>query len=229
MRRYKELLRLYKHPFTLIRLGRNSDGGYVVPKELISENLITCGISNEISFEEDYIKNISASNIHAYDGTISSFPSNNKQFNFHKLNIGTKDTNREISLNSIIENNYKEGKIFLKMDIEGSEYQSFGSISKSNLERFSCIVIEVHRLDKEYDKFEKLLNLLEEHFVLIHKHDNNNGRYFSYEGKLIPNVYELTFVNKCYIKDKVESDQKIHIEGLDFVNNTHVETKFPDL
>ena len=37
MKDYKNLLQLYKHPFTLVRLGRTMDGGYVVPKELIGK------------------------------------------------------------------------------------------------------------------------------------------------------------------------------------------------
>ena len=97
MRQYKELLQLYKHPFTLIRLGQNADGGYVVPKELINNNLLSCGISNDISFELDYLKNIKNPNIHCFDGTIINFPSNDLYFNWHKINIGATDTAHEVS------------------------------------------------------------------------------------------------------------------------------------
>ena len=75
---FTELFQLYKRPFTLVRLGRNSDGGYVVPKELfVNDNLISCGIANEISFEEDYLKMNPDAKVFAYDGTINTFPLSN--------------------------------------------------------------------------------------------------------------------------------------------------------
>lgn len=213
-----------------MRVGRNSDGGYVVPKELIDDDLLTCGINDEISFEESYLRFISKPNIHAFDGTIAKFPSINPNFNFHKLNIGPTDTTSEISLNSIIDKYFKNGnKIFLKMDIEGAEYTSFDTLSESNLNKFSCIVIEVHWIDREYQKFEKLMNKIEDKFFLVHKHDNNNGKYFIYENKLIPNVHELTFIRKDLIGKAEVAEQRIHIECLDYVNNPRRETKTPDL
>ena len=57
----------------LIRLGNKGDGGYVIPKKLIkeTESLISLGISNDWSFEEDFKKKHPNLIIHAYDHSIS--------------------------------------------------------------------------------------------------------------------------------------------------------------
>lgn len=231
-REYENLLLLYKHPFRLIRLGRNRDGGYVVPKELISDSLLTCGINDEVSFEEDYIKNVNNCKVHAFDGTVDNFPVDLKdtELNFHKINIGPNDTDKEISIQTIVDRYFGEShNIFLKMDIEGSEYSSFDTISEDYLKRFSCIVLEVHWIDREYKKFERLLRKLLADFVLIHKHDNNCGKYFMYNGKVVPDVYELTFVRKELIKTIELSDQKVHIDGLDYPNSSASRDIIPDV
>ena len=220
MRKYKELLQLYKHPFTLIRLGRNRDGGYVVPKELLCKNFLSCGIANEISFENDYVKNCDNANIHCFDGTINSFPSENaKLFNWHKLNVDKVDGEKTISMNTIIDKFFKgQNELFVKMDIEGWEYQAFETMTDENIDKIKCMVLEVHFIDQRYSDFETLLNKLSNFLVLVHKHDNHFGKYFDYENEHLPNVYELTFVHKKYIKNKEASNIKLPIDGLDFVN-----------
>ena len=192
MNEYKNLLQLYKHPFTLIRLGCNRDGGYVIPKELINSNLLSCGISNEISFEEDYIKHLKICNVHCFDGTINNFPSKNITFNWHKINIGSTDSDFEVSLNTIFEKCFNNNEIFMKMDIEGSEYPAFDTIFNDNLKKINCLVIEVHWIDRDYEKFKKLMNKIKTEMVLIHKHDNNNGNYFqTLDSSRLCNVYAI--------------------------------------
>jgi len=57
---------------SLIRLGKNFDGGYIVSQELIkkSDGLISFGYGNDSSFELDYI-NITQKEVHIYDYTYS--------------------------------------------------------------------------------------------------------------------------------------------------------------
>jgi hypothetical protein len=216
---YNNLLKIYKHPFTLVRFGRNFDGGYILPKELVNKDLISCGINDEISFENDYIKSAENCRIYAYDGTINKFPSSNKKnFIWEKFNIDSSDTKDSISLNTIFEK-YNLKNVTMKMDIEGGEYKGFETITDENLSKIDCLIIEVHWLLKQKTDFEKLMLKLNKEMVLIHKHDNNNGGYFHYGTDVIPNVYELTFVNKRFISDKIENNIKLPIENLDFVND----------
>lgn len=214
---YKELLETYKTPFSLIRLGRNCDGGYVIPEESINDNLLTCGIADEISFEEDYIKRVAHPNIHCFDGTIENFPSRNPLYSFHCKNIGPYDDEYNISLNTIFSCFFKEqSEVFLKMDIEGGEYTSFMTLSQENLKKINCMVLEVHDIDFRYNEFSSLMYKLNSELVLIHRHVNDYGGYFSFNNEEFGRVYELTFINKNYILKK--NDNNLPIEGIDFPN-----------
>lgn len=214
---YEELLETYKTPFSLIRLGRKCDGGYVIPEELINDNLLTCGISDEISFEEDYIKMVKHPNIHCFDGTIENFPSRNPLYSFHRKNIGPYDDEYNISLNTIFSCFFKEqSKVFLKMDIEGGEYTSFMTLSQENLKKINCMVLEVHDIDSRYNEFSSLMYKLNSELVLIHRHVNDYGGHFSFNNEEFGRVYELTFINKNNILKK--NDNNLPIEGLDFPN-----------
>lgn len=56
----------------LVRLGKNNDGGYLVSKKDIknSENLISLGVSFDISFEQDFKKESEKIKITSYDGSV---------------------------------------------------------------------------------------------------------------------------------------------------------------
>tara|TARA_A100001011_G_scaffold394841_1_gene488205 strand:+ start:2540 stop:3337 length:798 start_codon:yes stop_codon:yes gene_type:complete len=60
----------------LLRLGRNSDGGYVVNLDAIKKCniLISFGMGSDWSFELDYIKKNNNGSIHIYDYTVSASP-----------------------------------------------------------------------------------------------------------------------------------------------------------
>lgn len=218
---YNELLCLYKHPFTLTRLGRNADGGYVVPKELFATNsaLISCGISNEISFEEAYLKMNPYARIYAYDGTIDAFPSNNKlNFAWEKLNIASTDTATTISLNTIFEK-YKLTNVCMKMDIEGAEYDAFSAITQDKLVNIDCLVLEVHDIQYRTAEFTKLMTKLSNFMILIHRHDNNCNTYFNAENTTFANVYELTFVNRRFVLTLEKNYITLPLPNLDFNNH----------
>ena len=50
------LLRRYKSPFNLIRIGRDFDGGYVLADVKEYDLLISAGIGGDISFEHNFCK-----------------------------------------------------------------------------------------------------------------------------------------------------------------------------
>ena len=56
----------------LIRLGRKSDGGYVIDRRIINKTkaVITCGLETEWSFEEDFQKRNKNCKIIAFDHTV---------------------------------------------------------------------------------------------------------------------------------------------------------------
>lgn len=57
----------------LLRLGHNKDGGYIINQEILnkSEVLLTFGLGDEFSFEEDFKKNKKNSKIIVYDHTVT--------------------------------------------------------------------------------------------------------------------------------------------------------------
>lgn len=57
----------------LLRLGSEYDGGYVIPERLIAdaEVLVSFGLSDDWSFEEEFVGKNPKISIHAYDYTIS--------------------------------------------------------------------------------------------------------------------------------------------------------------
>jgi hypothetical protein len=57
----------------LIRVGAENDGGYIVPEHLVREvgTLISLGVSEEWSFDEEFLKLNPAARVDAYDHSIS--------------------------------------------------------------------------------------------------------------------------------------------------------------
>jgi hypothetical protein len=57
----------------LIRIGADHDGGYVIPKFLVSatDTLISMGVNEDWSFDEEMLSLNPSIKLHAYDHTIS--------------------------------------------------------------------------------------------------------------------------------------------------------------
>jgi hypothetical protein len=150
-------------------------------------------------------------------------------------NIGFSNTEKTTNLKEYIQNS---NKIFLKMDIEGSEFEWLESMSETELEKFSQIVLEVHCPFDIY-RMNMLKKLNESHYI-IHIHGNNycdrdipkhlpSGR--SYDGTFtidknstsqikLPEVFEVTYINKKLCDSTlVEMKEIIFPTKLDYPNN----------
>ena len=119
-------------------------------------------------------------------------------------------------LNEIFSKNlYKN--IFLKIDIEGSEYRILDQIILHQ-NKINGVVIEFHSCDLHFDRIEKFINNFD--LDLVHMHINN---YSNINQLSNPDVIELTFCKKKYsIKSKVEN-LNYPIKNLDYPNNKHEE------
>lgn len=220
----KKLLEVY-HFQNKIRLGDHHDGGYVICKlEGNYDCYITCGIANEASFDRDFLKiykNIGKNNAFAFDGTIKDYPWRyTKDITFIKKNISNFNDNNHTNLDNLIN---KYDKIFLSIDIEGGEYPWLLSLAQNKIQKFKQICIEFHGLnDNTYgtslsDKIKCLKKLNQTHYIM-HAHGNN----FSGIQNNIPDVLELTYVNKNYLLDiTVKNRTLLPIKGLDFPNNLY--------
>ena len=202
-----------KKKFKLHRIGGPNDGGYLIGENSLkkSESLISFGIDDNWQFEKDFKTNNYNCKIQCYDDKpILKFLFKkliiellflpfHRRLNFIKyikniidfLNIKKKICfiQKKIFYDDLdnILNNTSSNNVFLKIDIEGSEYRILDEIIK-NQTKIIGIVIEFHNFDYHknviYNFCEKL------NLDLIHIHPNNGAPVDKYGD---PIVIELTF------------------------------------
>jgi hypothetical protein len=170
-----ELLKRYNSlDHSKIRIGRDNDGGYVILDGLNYDLMISCGINNDDSFEHDFLNHHKGVSCLAYDGTVNDIPNFHDRIQFVKKNISNENSDFLTNLHDVVGSN---NNIFLKMDIEGSEYPWLHCMPKKYLRKMSQIVIEFHSKCCGIDYFTPYTNsafesLLGTHY-LVHLHGNN--------------------------------------------------------
>ncbi len=209
----------------LIRIGKDNDGGYLVNKNdiLKSECLLSFGINDDWSFEEQFL-NIKDCPLYGYDNSVNEDMLKNKGiYDSHKQfftdtkqhitkNIGKSNTDDEITFESVLENKGKN--IFLKCDIEGSEYKILDNIIK-HTKLFSGIVIEFHDIQDNFNLNEMANFVSKLNQKLVHVHINNYSYGQVNENEFIPFVIELTFTSS----DNIELKKHISLpNSLDMPN-----------
>ena len=220
-----ELLKTYYFD-KKIRCGEKCDGGYVIGELLGNYDCyISAGIGWDESFSRDFINryNMNKYNSYGFDGTIDNYPGEQtNKITFIKKNINSFKDDKNADLSFLMEN---FNNIFLKMDIEGGEYSWLLSVESDKLNKFKQIVIEFHGINddkwdcKNKDKLKCLEKLSKTHYI-IHAHGNN----FSNIVNNIPDVIELTYVNKNYFNSVPQLNfQSLPIPNLDFPNNSNKE------
>jgi len=198
-----ELLRPVENGFDLIRVGPNTDGGYLVPDDLDSIDIcFSPGVSDNWGFEKDlYFKSKISS--YMFDASVNA-PSNltSNQI-FIKKFVGKSTYGDYLSISDIFIEYLADYKnILAQIDIEGFEYDLFGAISINDLLKFRIIVCEFHNLDLWIQNnfyTETLLPILGKlytNFDLVHYHPNTGGGFFAYKSIKIPKTVELTFHRK---------------------------------
>ncbi len=137
-----------------------------------------------------------------------------------KRRVSTSGGRLDISLGQILDSNLgrpARHDVFLKMDIEGSEYGVVQDIVQYQ-NRIRCIAAEFHDLDKRTEEFNESMQSLSQHFCIVHIH-GNNGSAYDYTNDF-PSAAEITFINKSLIEwDLPFSAFQYPRERLDFPNN----------
>lgn len=202
----ESLLNVYHCP-NKIRIGPKSDGGYIVDSNNLSEQLISAGCNNETLFESEYLKILPNSKIQIYDqGGRCDLSNRDSRVNFTKKYI-----------KSIEDLDIKDDCV-LAIDIESHEIDLIQESDIQSLSRIKQLLIEFHFWDNpEESKIEDIFIKLNKVFTLIHIHGNNNRSAF-YK-KNIPQVIELTYVNKKYCNYNQLKTATLPIPDLDFPNN----------
>lgn len=208
------------HPITceseLIRLGPESDGGYLIPNDL--EGIRACfspGVSDIAGFELDCAKR--GMQVYMADASVEKPPSDHSQFSFIKKFIGATTHGEFISLEDWVNSSIDEKRsdLLLQMDIEGFEYEALLSTPRSLLARFRVIVIEFHDLEFLFSQpmfsiyrqvFEKLLST---HYCM-HIHPNNFCSTLKVGDLELLQMAEFTFLRKDRISNPTFASQFPH-------------------
>jgi mannosyltransferase OCH1-like enzyme len=215
------ILTAYDIPTQLVRIGPKEDGGYVIADGFEYDLFISCGVANDVRFEEDFL-DIHKIKCIAFDGTIETFPSHRNNIEWVNKNIGYKNTEKTTNLKKYIQNNKK---IFLKMDIEGSEFNWIDSMTEKELNQISQIVIEFHWPFDIY-RMNMLKKLNKTHYI-IHVHGNNGPSVYNIHNKkaglmniIIPEVFEVTYINKKLFDTSLKKINKNYpVDKLDYGNH----------
>lgn len=202
-----------KSEYDLIRIGNKFDGGYLSTKKNLEKTdlLISFGIFLDWKFEKEFLK-LTNSKMIAVDDNLDLFFFLKTLYKdigrflfkldfksifinifklvdyilfFNKKNLIKFSVDYNF-LNNLLKNlDYKN--IFIKIDIEGSEYRVLNEILE-NKDKINVIIIEFHDLDLHIEKvinFTKKLN-----FEITHIHPNNIGG-IDKDGN--PKVVEITY------------------------------------
>lgn len=229
------LLKVYKitaanESVELIRLGKNNDGGYVVPVLALekSDALMGYGIADDISFEREFSQRFDKPSF-GFDGGVPDIETGDNRCHFYSecigepnyLYAGQQFSGRMASYSDQLKRlKLEDKKIFIKMDIEGAEFDVFDDILK-HTHNITGIVLECH-MNRKLHKAEKLLSQLNKDFVLLHVHGNNYCLSNSFTSKnaigSIPYIIELTYINKNLISSYEISQNQKHPKKIDQPN-----------
>jgi hypothetical protein len=158
--------------------------------------------------------------IHSFERFFN--PAKNRYF--FKKYLGTHDNNEYISVAEIfnihVKDPVKDLSIFVKMDIEESEYRTLHDF-KPFYKLINGFVIEFHNLGIWSNNFTAIVAEMSEYFYVAHVHANNYGGYIY--PTMLPDTLEITFINKKLISETpVDSIYSYPIQGLDFACNPQI-------
>ncbi len=197
---------LYVPKYELVRLGNDTDGGYIFSNITDGFDLyISPGIGPiyDITSDKKFMDHFGITNYITLDGTTTDFP-NGHDPNYIAKNISFKNSENTTNL----ENEIKPySNILMQMDIEGGEWEWLQYCSYDNLMKFKQIVIEFHWTGYNPGDtifLERLMifkKLIKTH-RMVHAHGNNcHQQATNIDGYIIPHALECTFVRKDYATD----------------------------
>lgn len=239
-----------KRKYKLIRIGSNSDGGYLCTLNSVkqSKNIISLGIWLDWVFEKEFLKikkkkinffpvddnldlNFIIKTIYKDIGKIFFYFDVKSIFKSFYILIDYIFFIQKFIIKSTVDYGFLENlikkkkleNIFLKIDIEGSEYRVLDEILK-NKDKINCVVIEFHDVDLHMKRIVNFIQKLK--FQLTHIHPNNFG---GTDNNGNPKVLEITLEKKPQLINYHENNLP---HDLDYKNNPKIEDiklKFKDI
>lgn len=217
--------------FNKRRVGGTGDGGYVMLDDLSDIRVCySLGVGPDVSWDLEMAER--GAEIFQYDHTVDQTPSSHRNFHHFKVGISHDDLiapNLRRIDTLVHENGHALRRdMVLKIDIEGSEWDSLSVLSSETFGQFRQILCEIHGLRMiDLESFRAravaLFNKLRTSHHCIHVHGNNFGGMAIVAGTPIADVLELTYVRKAdYV---FQPSDEVFPTFLDGPNNTNL----PDL
>jgi len=183
-----------------VRIGRESDGGYVMPSLSRKSNcVLSIGIGDEVSFDDSLADQ--GAMIYQFDHTISVSPSLSPKVKFFRRGWGVADSGEYLSLKSMISlvDWSNVSSPILKFDAEGVEWMCLAHADREDLAKFDVLVGEFHGLNEienraSFNAALQVFTKISETHRCIHLHGNNTAGFSVIAGIPFPRVIELTYV-----------------------------------
>ena len=186
------------------RFGSVNDGGYVHLDDFEGvDTVLSLGIERNIDWDKAVADR--GLTIYQFDYSVDDPAPDDPRMVFFKIMIGPHAGPGVESLESLVERFDKKRErpnIFLKMDIECSEWATIEATSLDTISRFSQIACEMHYFQGLSDlKFRqscfRSLRKLSKFYAPIHIHANNYADFTRIANVQIPEVLEVTFANRA--------------------------------
>ncbi len=198
----------------LKRIGSNNDGGYYLSDLELAPVIISGGIANDVTFENEFASR--GSLVVAFDPTIRDLPRDahasikhfqvglEKTPNIFKKSI---DLEKAIQIASGFESYASNSSKYLKLDIEGSEWELLSATQIGrHMNFFDQLIIEFHDLYRLAEteflvNAEKVFEMLLSEFQVVAVHSNNFGLVSNFGDAFIPDYMEVTFLRNDRYKE----------------------------
>lgn len=213
----------------LVRLGGKMDGGYVVPLNAITQaqGLLSFGLGDDFTFDQDWKKIKPNDPIHMYDASVS------RDTMRVSINVGARG---HLDLPSMYDeffqgttkhipefigpDNFAEAldrigvdQVFIKMDIEGAEYQLIDTFVKHR-DRIVGIAMEWHHCANRSTQWKDAVDKWKDYYSIVHVHGNN---HVGSDQDGIFGCMELTHIRKDLISSTILRQQS-YLPELDYSN-----------
>lgn len=183
------------------RYGSRHDGGYIMLDDFRGiTGAFSMGISSNVKWDVAIAQK--GLPVWQYDYTVDGPPVSHRNFEFHKVRIGAneEDTTPTRSLATLIAER-PAGDFILKMDIEGSEWETFAEIDPSLLKVFRQILLEIHDFHNVGDpawraRTNQALDHLGQHHAVFHVHGNNFAPLLHAGDITVPASLEVSYARK---------------------------------
>ncbi len=187
----------------LTRIGATRDVGYVGSLESAPQFLISGGAGKNIDFEVELA--LLGTEILLFDPTVNKLPKNHSRITHIPLALCSNNSqqfDKGMNLSAALElgKHDHKSKFWLKLDIEGSEYELLDE-KLEILDSFEQVFIEFHDLykilGKDFrDRFLRIISHLHSNFYLVSINSNNWQDIFNAGYAFTPVTFEVTFLKK---------------------------------